>query len=90
MEVFCHHLKKIQFSNGYERRIQGEIVLVLITINIAKSNFRDGDMEKAKETFMLSCAGYCVATYVLVSPSVCVQYQVVCTCVCCLLCSGYW
>ena len=28
---------------------------------------RDGDLDKAKETFMFSCAGYCVATYVLVS-----------------------
>ena len=28
-------------------------------------------MDKAKETFMLSCAGYCVATYVLVSLSSC-------------------
>ena len=38
-------------------------------------NFSDKDMEKAKETFMLSCAGYCVATYVLVGISVCVYVR---------------
>ena len=46
----------------------------MITINISISKFSDRDMEQAKQIFMLSCAGYCVATYVLVSPSVCVHY----------------
>ena len=31
-------------------------------------------MDQAKQIFMLSCAGYCVATYVLVSPSVYIHY----------------
>ena len=47
-------------------------------------NFSDKDMEKAKQTFMLSCAGYCVATYVLVSLSVCV-----CVVICSVV-TGYW
>ena len=47
------------------------IYFIITTISVL--HFSERDMEKAKQTFMLSCAGYCVATYVLVSISVCVH-----------------
>ena len=85
MEVSCLRLKRILFTNGYERKILGKTDSWLITTMMCVVLFSDEDMDKAKQTFMLSCAGYCVATYVLVSLSICVHVLVTCSVI-----TGYW
>ncbi len=53
--------------------------------------------EAAVETFMLSCAGYCVATYVLVGVVICMWWVWLCVCThardydtCVVYTTGYW